>query len=141
MNTVRPFAFDCLSAAVFTDMNKGRFCFIIFDALRDLLPFIQFNKREKHLENCYFEESNTSPWVFFMFFKLHKWYQITQSVSYTNFEEKNKTCGLKNTSLRLFIHYGFFVIRSSMKLSSHQKCSIKKLFLNISHYSWESTRV
>ena len=29
-----------------------------------------------------FTKSNTSPWVFFTFFKLYKWYQIAQSVSY-----------------------------------------------------------
>ena len=31
---------------------------------------------------CNFTKSNTSPWVFFTFFKLHKWYQTVQSVSY-----------------------------------------------------------
>ena len=41
-------------------------------------------------------------------------------------KKKNRTWGLKNTSLRLFIYYGFFVIRSSLKLSSHRRCSIKK---------------
>ena len=25
---------------------------------------------------------NTPPWVFFTFFKLYKWYQIAQSISY-----------------------------------------------------------
>ena len=50
-----------------------------FDALRDLLPFAQFKKREKHpwrsvtlLLVCNFTKSNTLPWVFFTFFKLYK---------------------------------------------------------------------
>ena len=33
---------------------------------------------------CNFTKSNTPPWVFFRFFKLYKWYQIAQSVSYIN---------------------------------------------------------
>ena len=31
---------------------------------------------------CNFTKSNTPPSVFFMFFKLYKWYQIVQSVSF-----------------------------------------------------------
>ena len=31
---------------------------------------------------CKFTNSNTPLWVFFTFFKLHKWYQVMQSVSY-----------------------------------------------------------
>ena len=48
----------------------------ICDALRDLLPFVQFKKREKH------------PWrsVYFSkvagFFNLYKWYQIAQRTTY-----------------------------------------------------------
>ena len=59
------------------------------DSFRDSVPFTQFKKREKHLWRsklqslaCNFTKSNTPPWVFFMFFKLHKCYQIVQSVSY-----------------------------------------------------------
>ena len=29
-----------------------------------------------------FTKSSTCPWVFFVFFKLHKWYQIAQSITY-----------------------------------------------------------
>ena len=49
---------------------------LICGALRDLLPFVQFKKREKY------------PWrsvnfsVFFTFFKLHKWYQIAQRITF-----------------------------------------------------------
>ena len=31
---------------------------------------------------CNFTKSNTLPWVFFKFFKLHKWLQIAQNVSH-----------------------------------------------------------
>ena len=33
------------------------------------------------VEACNFTKSNAPPWVFFMFFKLHKWYQITQRIT------------------------------------------------------------
>ena len=59
------------------------------DALRNLVLFVQFKKREKHprksvtfAEVCNFTKSNTPPCVVFTFFKLYKWYQITHSVSY-----------------------------------------------------------
>ena len=31
---------------------------------------------------CNFTKINTLPWVFFMFFKLYKWYQIAQRTTY-----------------------------------------------------------
>ena len=40
------------------------------DAFRDLVPFVQFKKREK-----------TPPWVFFTFFKLYKSKQIAQRIT------------------------------------------------------------
>ena len=30
--------------------------------------------------SCNFSKINTPPWVFFTFFKLHKWYQIAQRI-------------------------------------------------------------
>ena len=35
----------------------------IWNALRDLIPFVQFSA-------CHFTKSNTPPWVFFMFLKV-----------------------------------------------------------------------
>ena len=32
-------------------------------------------------EVCNFNKINTPPWVFFLFFKLYRWYQITQSIT------------------------------------------------------------
>ena len=64
---------------------------IICDALLDLISFEQIKKREKHswrsvqirrLKACNLTKSNTSPWVFFTFFKLYKWYQIGQNTTY-----------------------------------------------------------
>ena len=33
-------------------------------------------------EACNFTKSNTPPWLFFMFFKLYKRYQIAQRITY-----------------------------------------------------------
>ena len=33
-------------------------------------------------EACNFTKSNTPLWTFFTFFKLHKWYQIAQRITY-----------------------------------------------------------
>ena len=54
------------------------------DALHDLVPFVQFKKREKHpWRSVTFSKvaSFTPPWVFFTFFKLYKWYQIVQRIT------------------------------------------------------------
>ena len=66
---------------------------MIFDALRNLLPSIQFKKRKKthggvlllvklQVLACNFTKKNTPPWVFFMFFKLYKWYEVEQRTTY-----------------------------------------------------------
>ena len=55
----------------------------IYGAFRDLVPFVQFKKRENSHGGvllfvkfqalaCNFTKSNTPPWVFFMFLKLYK---------------------------------------------------------------------
>ena len=31
---------------------------------------------------CNFTKSNSTPWVFFTFFKLYKWYQIAQNITH-----------------------------------------------------------
>ena len=33
---------------------------------------------------CNFTKSSTPPWVFFVFFKLYKWYEIAQSVTFSH---------------------------------------------------------
>ena len=59
------------------------------DALRDLVPFAQFKKRENHPWgsvnfskvagwSLQLFKINTPPWVFFTLLKLCKWYQIAQ---------------------------------------------------------------
>ena len=62
------------------------------DALRDLVPFVQFKKHEKHpcrsgTSACNIPKSITSPWVFFTFFNLYKWYKIAQSIAHFVFQE------------------------------------------------------
>ena len=57
----------------------------ICDALRDLVPFVQFKKLEKHLwRSVNFSKvaGFSLPWVFFTFFKFYKWYQIAQRITY-----------------------------------------------------------
>ena len=53
---------------------------MIYYALRDLIPFVQFKKRKKHP----WRSVNFSKvaWVFFMFFKLYECYQIAQCITY-----------------------------------------------------------
>ena len=56
----------------------------ICHTLRDLVPFVQFGKREKQTwrsVNFSFTKINTLPWVFFAFFKLYKWYQIPATIT------------------------------------------------------------
>ena len=57
--------------------------FVICGTLRNLVPFVQFKKREKHQWKSitFITKSNTPPWVIFTFFELYKWCEITQSVS------------------------------------------------------------
>ena len=69
----------------------------ICDALSNLVPFVQFKKREKHpwrsvnFSTCNFAKINTPPWVFFLFFKLYKCYQITQRITHANKGSKYAT--------------------------------------------------
>ena len=72
----------------------------ICGVLRDLVPFVQLkNVKNTHrgalilvklqASACNFNKSNTPPWVFFTFFKLCKWYQIAQRITYfLNFWKK-----------------------------------------------------
>ena len=62
---------------------------MICNTLRDLVPFAQFQKREKHVWRSFtFSKvaglSNSPPCVFFTFLKFYKWYQIAQSVTLKN---------------------------------------------------------
>ena len=53
-------------------------CYVV----SDLLPFLQLKKSDKHPWRSVTFRSNTPGWVFFTFFRLYKWYQIGQSISY-----------------------------------------------------------
>ena len=75
------------------------------DTLRDLTTFAQFKKCEKHpwrsdTLSCRLQpKSNTPSWMFFTFFKLHKWYQIIQSISkvfHQNAEKNTRKTDLRN---------------------------------------------
>ena len=65
----------------------------IWGALRDLIPFVQFKKREKHPWRSvnFSKVAGFKPsWVFFTFFKLYKWYQtkFTKKVLFSDFCDK-----------------------------------------------------
>ena len=82
-----PFAcsISCRFYLIFRNVSNNSPVIIGFicDALCDLVPFVQFKKREKHpWMSDAFTKSKTSPWVSLKFFKLYKWYQMTQSISY-----------------------------------------------------------
>ena len=58
---------------IYTSIHN--FFFVYCDALRDLVPFVQFKKREKYplrsvtfSKACNFTKSNIPPWEFFTFF-------------------------------------------------------------------------
>ena len=60
-----------------------------------MLPFclVQDDANETPGEACNFTKINTPPLVFISFFKLHKWYQIAQGVSYYDFISlSTRTC-------------------------------------------------
>ena len=59
----------------------------IYGALSDLVPFVQFKKREKHPWRS--AKINTPPWVFLRFLKLYKCYQIAQRTTYLVWEKIN----------------------------------------------------
>ena len=74
-----------------TPKSERYFSNTTWNAVRDLMAFVQFKKREKHpwrnvtfikVECCSSTKINTPPWVFFTFLKLYKWYQIAQNITY-----------------------------------------------------------
>ena len=80
---------------------------------------------------CNFIKSNTTPWVFFMYFKLYKWYQIPQSITYNMFwEEKLSQAGQKNPKCwyKIFLHksYGLKHETSTTAVDWHLKVKNKK---------------
>ena len=59
----------------------------ICDALRDLVQFVQFKKREKH------------PWRSVNFSKVAEWYQIEQRTTYLHLLSDSSFCLINNKSL------------------------------------------
>ena len=76
-----------LSGVSIVDFNQVNVSLEICGALRDLVPCVQFKKREKHPWRSFIfsSKSSTPPWMFFTFFKLYEWYQIAQSTTYLNY--------------------------------------------------------
>ena len=73
--------------------GKDYFAFIyIWEALRDLVPFVQFRVlllAKFQTKICNFTKSSSHQWLFFMFFKLYKWYQIAQNIIQVSYNMKN----------------------------------------------------
>ena len=64
----------------------------ICGALRNLVPFVQFKKvknTHRGAEACNITKRNTPPWVFFTFFNLCKWYQISLSITFKTERHQN----------------------------------------------------
>ena len=89
----------------------------ICDALRDLVPFVQFEKREKHPWRSVnfskvaawsrsFTKISTARWVFFTFFKLCKCYQIAQRTTYSSASQKQFSI-VKMCDLSFVLEYYF----------------------------------
>ena len=79
----------------------------ICGALRDLVPFVQFEKREKHPCRSV-TKINTPPWVLSTFLKLYKWYQIAQRITYAKLiinKNLNQIVMPKNCYKGLFLSY------------------------------------
>ena len=65
--------------------------FYIWNALCDLVLFVQFKKREKKkpwrsdtfnkVAGCNFTKYITPPWVFYTFCYIVQWYQIAKSIT------------------------------------------------------------
>ena len=97
-----------ISKRQYYESGKQRF---IWDALRDLIPYEQFIKRQKHpwrsvtFNTFNFNKSNTRPWVLFTFLNctngttLHKashldWYTNAHSVSLNSKTPTNQPIGI-----------------------------------------------
>ena len=51
------------------------------------------------MEECYFYKTNIPAWMFFMFFKLYRWYQVAQHIPFFNID--NIIDSLQQISSRL----------------------------------------
>ena len=102
---------------------------------------------------CNFTQSvllKTPPWVFFRCFKLYKWYQIAQSVSYLKKYQHKRMFAFTRNTLRNFkvvknsILEGIKTKFSQLKNTHYVICAIKvlaKFKYQIKHDSNKATKV
>ena len=77
-----------------------------------------------------FTKSNTPPWVFFMFLKLYKWYQIAQRITYID-PQRLKLL----TRLHLgFSHLNEHRFRHNFRESMNPVCSCSLEIKDTFHY-------
>ena len=74
---------------------------------------------------CNFTKSNIDPWVFFIFFKLHKWYQIAQRISYIWDQ-------LSIEFLDFFCFFFFFLV---LEINSREREHIQTVFSIVLEFS------
>ena len=73
---------------------------------------------------CNFTKSNTPPWMFFTFFRLHKWYQIVPSISYFNYRvERPLLIGQNRKVIELMKNNLFAKIMTICRTLTKKFCS------------------
>ena len=81
------------------------------------------------LKACNFTKCNTPPWVFFMFFKWCKWYQIAQNITYARAISSINTFILCSNVQHVFSKYvttvqsnGIIFFQESLEICAFFKC-------------------
>ena len=110
------------------------------DALYDLVPFVQFKKREKHQwrsvtfsKGAKVTKVTLLHWVFFKFLKLYKWYQIAQLITNVNesclttFTQQERQTGRKRIRNETTIFsewlFVFILFKNYVKIIKERKLS------------------
>ena len=92
-----------------------------------VLPSLSFDilPTKNLMQACNFTKSNTHPWVFFTFFKLYKWYQIAQRITYMYYTYIFESATLLKVTLLHGCFSRFLNCTNGTKLhnASHMKMS------------------
>ena len=108
--------------------------------------FHNLKMRKRPMKECYFDEvagyftkSNTPQWVFFMYFKLYKRYQIAQSITYISYifrfatrhwhQQRNLVKHLKTGSFSLILN--FILASHGQTVCSHMDMSWNKTLVKV----------
>ena len=80
---------------------------------------------KKPAKGCNFTKSNTPSWVIFMFFKLYKWYQIAQGITYKNIAQNWQDIITKSDSKGLLKMLQKFIMNCASYCKMWEKFIIK----------------